>query len=119
MARKAFAFALGQRVNVPGHPGVQGVIGLPFASAEIDPQAIPLNPDVPIWFVRWLAVDGKVWCRWCPEPELAAAQAPPDAPESSDLVVSGPGIETGIPLNEYTGAETSKRKPARRRKTKR
>ena len=87
MAKSAFAFRLGQRVNVPNHNNIQGVIGLPFASSEINPEAIPLKPSIPIWFVRWLADDGKVFVGWFPEPVLLAANAPPE-PESDPAITT-------------------------------
>jgi len=57
MAKSAFAFKLGQRVNVPGKKGVQGVVTLPTGAAEFERGRAPLYASH-VFFVRWVADDG-------------------------------------------------------------
>ena len=81
MKHRAFAFALGQRVAVPGPAkNIQGVIALPralndFPGLEQRKSAPPAGQD--IYFLVWLAEDGSKRCGWASAGELIAAQAPP------------------------------------------
>ena len=99
MAKKAFAFALGQRVNVPGKRNVQGVVSLPRATQVIEFCNASGNPD--LFFVRWLQDNGLPACGWFGEPGLTATNLPP-AEDVPVFIV-----------------EPVKRKPARRRKSRR
>jgi hypothetical protein len=112
MAKKAFAFALGQRVNVPGKKGVQGVVSLPACINEFEPpKSLPLGPWT-FYMLRWLGDDGAPQCGWFPDAHLIEANAPPAATVAA---------ETAAVFLERVKDTwvASKRKPSRRRKSKR
>lgn len=76
MAKRAFAFALGQRVNVPGKKGVQGVVSLPLNPAEIGMADVPERGpiDTGCFFpVAWVDGDGRRGFAWFTQTDLMTA----------------------------------------------
>jgi hypothetical protein len=107
MAWKAFAFALGQRVNVPGKKGVQGVVSTPRTTDVM--EAPDVSGDSDLYLLRWLNESGRPVCGWFGEPDLTAAQPVPVT-----------ATEIGSELEALAERVLApRRKPARRRKTKR
>jgi hypothetical protein len=128
MARKAFAFALGQRVNVPGKKGVQGVVSLPRLGIEI--VEVPTIEPVTFWFVRWLAEDGAPLSGWFTEAAMAEANAPAAEIVGVDGGGKSDAIGTAAIVLERIGRQwrpsgkpilkrSDLRKPDRRRKARR
>lgn len=83
---KAFTFRLGQRINVPGRKGVQGIIGLPTHTGEMH-MPITGVAQAPLahhaFFVRFLLEDGTPACAWFGDFDLAFANPEAPAPEAS------------------------------------
>ena len=107
MARKsAFAFALGQRINVPGKKNVQGVVSLPRCVNEfcVPPSFQASTTLSPFIFIRWLGDDGEPAAAWFAEPDVETANSP--------LAEDGP-VFIAEPIKRRT------RKPARHRKSRR
>lgn len=126
MAKKAFAFALGQRVNVPGKKNVQGVVSLPKCVNEFCvPSSFPASATLyPFIFLRWLTEEGEATFAWFAEPDVSTANAPTvgvvgiDVGGKDDTVGTAALILTRI-KGEWRKAKRSAHKPARRRKSKR
>jgi hypothetical protein len=114
MAKRAFAFALGQRVNVPGKKGVQGVVSLPACINEFEtPKSLPLGPWT-FYMLRWLGDDGAPQCGWFPDAHLIEANAPPAA-----TVEAEPAALFLSRVKDVWVPSKSKRKPSRHRKARR
>lgn len=78
---KAYAFALGQRVNVPGEQGVQGVVSMPRHSHEMhlsirQSLAVQIPISNHVFFLRWLSEDGTANCGWFGDFEITFTNAP-------------------------------------------
>lgn len=72
MAKIAFTYHLGQRVNVPGKKLTQGVVATPNTANEL------LNVNCPDecrnwYFVRWTMGDGRPTYAWFSESDLRDA----------------------------------------------
>lgn len=75
MGKSAFAFKLGQRLNVPNRNRVQGVVTLPRY-----PHSIPLltPAETHIYYLAWLADDGSGEDGWFSEGEILEANCEPE-----------------------------------------
>lgn len=74
---KAFAFKLGQRVNVPGKKSIQGVVSLPtFAGMIGNTGLLACQDGESIYFVHWLDEGGNREAAWVGELALLDAQEP-------------------------------------------
>lgn len=78
---KAYAFSFGQRVNVPGQDGVQGLISAPTHTGEMHMPIIgiamaPLTRHA--YLVRFLLEDGTPACSWFGDFDLAFANPEPE-----------------------------------------
>lgn len=81
---KAHAFQLGDRVNVPGLGGVQGVVTLPAAPNEISVTV----PGRHVYFVRWLRDDGWRTSGWFADFDLRAANPQPDVAQVASVSIT-------------------------------
>lgn len=104
---KAFSFRLGERVNVPGKKGIQGIIGLPTHTGEMN---LPISSvaQAPLarhaFLVRYLQEDGSPACEWFGDFDLAFANTALDMPAEAPP--------------EKVARKAATRKPARKSKSK-
>lgn len=80
MAKRPLEFAYGNRVNVPGKKGVQGVISAPRSAADMVCNVV-FDPDLPqvIHFVRWMHDDGTPMADWFLASDIRDANEPASA----------------------------------------
>lgn len=71
---KAFAFELGQRVNVPDWIGAQGMVTLPTGQTT---YVGTVKPGEHLFYVTWIDERGQPIDDWFSESELLEANPPP------------------------------------------
>jgi hypothetical protein len=113
--QKSYAFELGQRVTVPGLPGLQGVVSLPTTSSD----GLPLLPSPGggdtehVYLVCWIGENGERERGNFRSSELSAAKIS-DFIASFELQVAAAGGGT----SEYKPDVIHTRKRAKRSKRK-
>lgn len=120
MARKPkpFAFNLGQRVNVPGHKNVQGVIAMPASTTDMMASFDRLRANhtagaAHIFFVVWTEATGYRRSDWFSVVELSAAQLADVDVTISDTITR---LQAVYPIEAVATGNTVRGRKGRRRR---